>query len=112
VLADPAVLAFHHESAPALLRAGLLRLEALHLRGRIAAVIHALLSPGRIHFYLNGFDPACGFESPGTILLGHMIETAWREGRREAHFLRGNERYKYAWGGIDRYNQGRSFLRA
>ena len=26
------------------------------------------------------------------------------EGRTEAHFLRGQESYKYAWGGVDRVN--------
>ncbi|HEX2943219.1 MAG TPA: GNAT family N-acetyltransferase [Rhodopila sp.] len=110
-LADPAVLAFHHAAGPELLAAGLLRLEAVRVHDRIAAVIYALLSRDRIHFYLSGFDPGSSFESPGTILLGHMIETAAREGRREADFLRGDERYKYAWGGLDRWNQGRSFVR-
>lgn len=112
VLADPRVLAFHRAAGPLLLEAGLLRMEALWLRDVVAAVIYALLSPGRIYFYLTGFDPDCRFESPGTILLGHMIEEAAAEGRREAHFLRGGERYKYAWGGIDRMNAGRSFVRA
>jgi CelD/BcsL family acetyltransferase involved in cellulose biosynthesis len=41
-----------------------------------------------------------------------MIEEAAREGRREADFLRGNERYKYAWGGIDRPNTGLTLTRA
>jgi CelD/BcsL family acetyltransferase involved in cellulose biosynthesis len=111
VLAGSSVLAFHRAAAPALLEAGLLRLQALHLRGRIAAVIYALLVPDRICFYLGGFDPAASFESPGTLLLGHMLEEAWREGRGEAHFLRGGEAYKYAWGGIDRRNACRSLVR-
>ncbi|MGE0372608.1 MAG: GNAT family N-acetyltransferase [Gammaproteobacteria bacterium] len=112
VLADPRVQDFHRAAGPALLEDGLLRLEALHLRGRIAAVTYALLAERRICFYLGGFDPALGFESPGTILMAHMIEEAAREGRQEADFLRGGERYKYAWGGVDRMNLGRSFVRA
>lgn len=112
VLADPRVLAFHRAAAPALLEAGVLRLEALSLRGRIVAVVHALLASDRICFYLGGFDPNAAFESPGTILIGHMIEEAAREGRQEAHFLRGGEAYKYAWGAIDRPNVGLSLLRA
>lgn len=111
-LADPAVLAFHRVAGPELLAAGLLRLEAVRVHDRITAVIYALLSRDRIHFYLSAFDPGSGFESPGTILLGHMIETAAHEGRREADFLRGDERYKYAWGGLDRWNEGRSLVRA
>ena len=68
--------------------------------------------PDSDFFYLSGFDPGFAFESPGTILLAHMIEEAAREGRSEVHFLRGGEAYKYAWGGVDRMNAGRSFVRA
>jgi len=110
-LADPRVQAFHRSAGPDLLEAGLLRLEALHLRGRIAAAAYALLTPGRIAFYLGGFDPAVAYESPGTVLLAHMIEGAADEGRGEADFLRGGEAYKYAWGAQDRMNLSRSFAR-
>ena len=112
VLADARVLSFHHSAGARLISEKLLRLQAMHLNGRIAAVIYALLSPGRIHFYLSGFDPAQAFESPGTILLSHMIEEAAREGRHDADFLRGDERYKHAWGCIDRPNTGLTFNRA
>ena len=105
VLADPAVLGLHRDAAPALLRAGLLRLEVLRVDGQAAAAILALLGgTDRILFYLSGFDAAHGFISPGTLLLGAMLEDAIREGRREAHFLRGQEAYKYAWGAVDRRN--------
>ena len=77
----------------------------------MAAAVHALLGSDRILFYLSGFDPAFRFESPGTILLGAMLEQAIAEGRREANFLRGAEAYKYAWGARDRFNAGRSFVR-
>jgi len=113
VLADPDVLAFHRDAAPGLLEAGLLRLRALRLQGRVAAAIHALLAgPDRILFYLSGFDAAWARESPGTILLGEMLEEAVREGRREAHFLRGGEAYKYAWGAADRMNAACRLTRA
>ena len=46
-------------------------------------------------------------EQPGTLLLGAVIEQAMREGRREIDFLRGAERYKYAWGAVDRMNAER-----
>mgnify|MGYP005810940669 CR=1 FL=1 len=111
VLSDPRVLSFHRLAAPALLEAGALRLEALLLRGRVVAVAHALLARNRLCFYLAGFDPDAAFESPGTILIGHMIEEAVREGRQEVHFLRGGEAYKYAWGAIDRPNSGLSLVR-
>ncbi len=104
VLADAAVLAFWRDAAPGLLAAGLLRLQVLRVGGVAAAAIMALLAPGRIFFYLSGYDTAQRFVSPGTLLLGAMLEQAVAEGRTEAHFLRGQESYKYAWGGVDRLN--------
>lgn len=101
-LSDPFVLAFHADSAPLLLRAGLLRVGVLAVDGAAAAAIYALLSPGRIHFYLSGFDAVLAFVSPGSLLLAAMLEQAIGEGRHEADFLRGREAYKYAWGAIDR----------
>lgn len=104
VLADPAVSALHRDAAPGLLDAGVLRLEALLVDGTPAAAIMALLAPGRILFYLSGFDAAHAFISPGSLLLADMLDDAVREGRTEAHFLRGRESYKYAWGAKDRIN--------
>lgn len=104
VLASPPVLAFLHEAAPLLLEAGMLRLQVLLVGGEVAAAILALLAPGRIFFYLSGFDETHAFVSPGTLLLGAMLEQATAEGCTEAHFLRGQEQYKYAWGGVDRFN--------
>lgn len=104
VLADGAVLAFWRDAAPGLLSAGLMRLQILQIGGVVAAAIMALLSSGRIYFYLSGFDTAQSFVSPGTLLLGAMLEQAIAEGRTEAHFLHGQESYKYAWGAVDRHN--------
>ncbi len=108
VLDDPAVQAFHAAALPALLQAGLLRMQSLTLDGRVAAVIHALIDHrDRIFFYLSGFDEDFARESPGTLLLGAMLEQAIAEGRREAHFLRGEEAYKFAWGATPTTNATR-----
>jgi CelD/BcsL family acetyltransferase involved in cellulose biosynthesis len=104
VLASGPVLAFHRQAAPRLLAAGLLRLQVLRIAGEVAAAILALVAPGRIFFYLSGFDARHAFVSPGTLLLGAMLEEAMAEGRTHAHFLRGEEGYKYAWGGVNRRN--------
>ena len=112
VLADADVRRFHQAAAPALLGAEILRLEVLRLGDRVVAAVYALLAADRLCFYLGGFHPDAAFESPGTILMAHMVEDAAREGRHEAHFLRGEEPYKYAWGGIDRRNTGLSLTRA
>ncbi len=104
VLADPIVMAFQRDAAPGLLAAGLLRLQVLRVGGVAAAGCYALLMPGRILFYLSGFDAVFAEVSPGTLLLGAMLEEAIAEGRWEADFLRGGEAYKYAWGGQDRWH--------
>lgn len=108
VLGDPAVLAFHAAAVPQLAEAGLLRFYVLHIGGRLAAVYYTLTTPGRLLFYLSGFDEAFARASPGTLLMGAIIEQAMAEGVRELDFLRGGERYKYAWGAIDRWNVART----
>lgn len=99
VLADSTVLAFQAEVAPQLLSAHMLTLQALRMERRYVACCLALLAGSdRLFLYLSGFDPEFAHESPGSILLGEVIGTAMAEGRREIHFLRGNEAYKYSWG--------------
>ena len=107
VLCDPRVVAFHRLAVPALLASGALRLQILRLGNRVAGAYYALIAGDRVLFYLSAYDPVFARESPGTILLAHMIEDALREGRRELHFLRGGEAYKSAWGATDRFNVAR-----
>ncbi|MBV9655157.1 MAG: GNAT family N-acetyltransferase [Acetobacteraceae bacterium] len=102
VLTDPLVHAFHRDATPRLLAAEMLRMQALRIGGKLAAVFYLLLAgAGRVFAYLGGFDPAFAYESPGTLMFAAAIEDAIREGRREFHFLRGGEAYKYAWGALD-----------
>jgi CelD/BcsL family acetyltransferase involved in cellulose biosynthesis len=109
VLAAPRLQAFHREAAPALSAAGVLRLHALSIDGRIVGAYYGFLRRGRAYAYLTGFDPGFRFESPGTILFAHAIEEAMRAGARTFDFLRGREPYKYGWGAADRPNRRRSF---
>jgi CelD/BcsL family acetyltransferase involved in cellulose biosynthesis len=101
VLADDLLLRLLRRAGPALLDAGLLRLYGLRLEGRIAAGLFALHDGPRVHGYLTGFDPALGNLGLGSILIGHGMTEARREGAREMHFLRGQEPYKYTWGAAD-----------
>jgi len=110
VLADPRVLALHREAAPALIAEGALRLQVLRIGSAPAAAQYALLGGGRVFLYLSGFDASRDHESPGAILLGGLIEWALAGGRRELHFLRGDEDYKYAWGAEDRFNAARRLV--
>ncbi|TCH98114.1 GNAT family N-acetyltransferase [Roseococcus sp. SYP-B2431] len=106
VLDSPAVQAAHRAALPELLRAGLLRLQALHLNGEVVAVLYALLDPPqrrarRVYLYISGFDPALDRLSPGMLLVGHALEQAVSEGFATLDFLRGQEPYKYFWGAAD-----------
>jgi CelD/BcsL family acetyltransferase involved in cellulose biosynthesis len=112
VLSDEPIRRFHGAAAPALERAGLLRLTTLAIDGVVVAAQYGFQHRERAYHYLGGFDPAYAFESPGVLLLAHAIEDALRDGVREFHFLRGQEAYKYDWGAVDRWNQRLSFRRS
>lgn len=102
VLADPAVRAFHGETAPALARAGLLRLHVLAIDGRPAAAFYGFARPPALLAYLGGHDSGLPHPGLGAMLLGEAVAAARAEGCRELHLLRGAEPYKYAWGAEDR----------
>lgn len=101
VLANDLLLRFLRQAVPELRAAGLLRLHALRLEGRIVAGLLALHDGQRAHGYLTGFDPALGNLGLGSLLIAHTMTTAHGEGLSEMHFLRGQEPYKYTWGAAD-----------
>ena len=104
VLIDSSVQAFHKEVAARMLLEGRLRMYRLRLKGVTASVLYLFSGRDAIFCYLGGFDPAMERFSPGSVIIGHAIEVAISEGKREFDFLRGNEAYKYLWGGRDRTN--------
>src|SRR5215208_3043415 len=104
VLADERLRHFHETVLPALLDENLLRLYGLYIGGILAGAYYGFHWRERAYAYLGGFDPAFAYHSPGTVLIGHAIEEALREGASEFHFLRGREAYKYEWGASDRWN--------
>jgi CelD/BcsL family acetyltransferase involved in cellulose biosynthesis len=101
--ADPAVRRFHRQAAPALARAGLLRLYALRREadGAILAVLYGMAAKRRFYYYLGGFDPDLASLGLGTLLIGCAMEAAMDEGAAVFDFLRGRESYKYRWGAAD-----------
>ncbi len=104
VLADDAVRRFHETALPALIGCGVSRLYGLCIGSRMVGAYYGMQCRERAYAYLTGFDPAFAYESPGTVLIGHAIEQAARQGVREFHFLRGREPYKYEWGARDFWN--------
>lgn len=73
---------------------GWLRLWTLELDGTPAAAWLGWRVGSRYSYYLAGFDPARGHESPGFVLLGKTVEAAIGEGASVYDFLLGDESYK------------------
>jgi len=102
VLQDDDVRAFHRAAAPGLLAAGVLRMYALRIGTRRAAIHYGFHAGTRAYYYIGGFDPEFAALSPGKLITGAAIETAIEEGATTFDFLGGREAYKYEWGAADR----------
>lgn len=57
----------------------------------------------QILVYNSGINPLFENLSPGWVLLGKLIQWAIENGRDELDFMRGDEPYKYQFGGIDKH---------
>jgi CelD/BcsL family acetyltransferase involved in cellulose biosynthesis len=53
--------------------------------------------------YNSGVSRAHMELSPGWVLLAHVIQWCCENGRREFDFMRGDEEYKYRFGGVNRH---------
>ena len=53
--------------------------------------------------YNSGVSRAHMELSPGWVLLGHVIQWCCENGRHEFDFMRGDEEYKYRFGGVNRF---------
>jgi len=53
--------------------------------------------------YNSGVSRAHMELSPGWVLLGHVIQWCCENGRTEFDFMRGDEEYKYRFGGVNKY---------
>ena len=101
MMADTALRELHRQAAMGFSALGVLRLYAMYLDERMIAALYGFLFQSRFYFYLSGFDPDLAELSPGTLILGHAVQEAGREGATGFDFLRGPESYKHLWGAID-----------
>lgn len=107
---DPAKKAFltsemrsqMHLIAAAALEAGWLQLAFIELDGEKAAGYLNFDFNNQIWVYNSGINFDLGALSPGWVLLGYLIQWAIENGRTSFDFMRGDEDYKYRFGGIDR----------
>lgn len=99
VLADADVRRFHHAVARRLRG---MRLHLLRKGDRVVGALYVMLERDTAYYYLGGFAPELAAIAPGTCLIAAAIDDARAHGARTFDFLRGGERYKYAWGAVDR----------
>jgi CelD/BcsL family acetyltransferase involved in cellulose biosynthesis len=82
---------------------GCLQLAFLEINGEKAAGYLSFDYLDRLWVYNSGVDRRFIEYSPGWVLLGHLLKWANEQKRSEFDFMRGNEDYKYRFGGIDRH---------
>ena len=93
----PAVRAFHEAATKDALERGWLRMYALRLDGRLAAVMYGFNSGSRFYFYQHGYDEQFSSLSVGLVLMALTIRAAIAEGALEFDMLWGTEPYKSLW---------------
>lgn len=101
VLDAPALRRFHAQVAAAFAARDALGLYGLWLGDRLIACLYGFLEARTFYYYLGGFDPGVAHLSPGTLIVGMVIEDAIRRGASRFDFLRGSEPYKRWWGAIE-----------
>ncbi len=102
-LKNPAMPQFLHDTAHFAFDAGLLHLSFLTFDSHKAAAFMSLLTPEKLWVYNSAWEPAFAPCSPGWVLLAKEIEWVIAHGIREVDMMRGDENYKYKFGGIDRF---------
>lgn len=89
-------------SVHAAFKAGWLQLAFMEVDGKKAAGYLNFDYDNRIYVYNSGLDFDYGDLSPGWVLLGYLLQWANENGRTEFDFMRGDEDYKYKFGGVKR----------
>ncbi len=89
-------------SIHAAFQAGWLQLAFMEVDGKKAAGYLNFDYGNRIWVYNSGLNFDYGDLSPGWVLLGHLLQWANEHGRDEFDFMRGDEDYKYKFGGVKR----------
>lgn len=89
-------------SCHAAFKQGWLQLAFLEVDGQKAAGYLNFDYLNRIWVYNSGIDRRFLEISPGWVLLGYLLQWANENKRLEFDFMRGDEDYKYRFGGVDK----------
>jgi len=82
---------------------GILQLSFLEINGDKAAAYCCFDYNQRIYVYNSGFNIHYSEYSPGWVLLSYLIQYAIQGGKTHFDFMRGDEAYKYRFGGVDSF---------
>jgi CelD/BcsL family acetyltransferase involved in cellulose biosynthesis len=103
VFLTEAMRAQMHLAVHAAQRAGWLQLAFLEVDGEKAAGYLNFDYANRVWVYNSGINPEFSTYSPGWVLLSYLLQWANEHKRERFDFMRGNEDYKYRFGGKDRF---------
>ncbi len=92
-----------HASVHTAFREGWLQLAFLTVGDEKAAAYLNFDYDNQIWVYNSGINFKFNDLSPGWVLLAYLIERAIEQGREHFDMMRGDEIYKYRFGGIDRF---------
>jgi CelD/BcsL family acetyltransferase involved in cellulose biosynthesis len=98
-------------SVHAAFKAGWLQLAFLEIGGEKAAAYLNFVFNKRIWVYNSGINFGFNNYSPGWVLLAYLIQWGIENGYEALDFMRGDEDYKYRFGGVNRYVKRVQILR-
>ena len=99
----PAMRKQMHLTSRAAFECGWLQLAFLEADGQKAAEYLNFDYLNRIWVYNSGINRRFMDLSAGWVLLGYLLQWANENKRTEFDFMRGDEEYKYRFGGVDRF---------
>jgi len=99
----PEMKDFMQQTARCAFDAGCLHLSFLTIDGKKAAGYLAFDYLNRIWLYNSGMSLDFREYSAGWVALANLIQWCIENGRSELDFMRGNEDYKYRFGGVNRH---------
>lgn len=99
----PKMAVYMEQMAASALEQNRLHLSFLTLDGQKSAAFLSFLGGNKLWVYNSAMEPAFTANSPGWVLLAKEINWAIEQGMTEVDMMRGDEAYKYRFGGIDRH---------
>jgi CelD/BcsL family acetyltransferase involved in cellulose biosynthesis len=90
-------------SVHAAFNAGWLQLSFFEVEGEKASGYLTFDYDNKLYIYNSGLDRRFMEFSPGWVLLGYLLQWANENKRAEFDFMRGDEDYKYKFGGVNRF---------